>query len=117
MSQYVRLEVRRLGELFVATIKRTHIGSIAGVDSNVGSRKNFNQNQRKFERFVEKISLPQIEIQRKAFSATLKRALEWFLARMDQLVTLQFGTFDKRFATFGTNVNAWAMGVQMFAHG
>lgn len=68
MRQYVRLEIGRLGELLVATVKRTHIRPVAGVDADVR---------------------PQIEVERKPFAAAVKRALERLLACVDQLVALQ----------------------------
>ena len=42
--------------------------------------------------------------------------LKWLLSSMHQLVALQFAWFHKRFATFGTDMHPWTMGVQMFTH-
>ena len=58
----VRLEVCRLCKFLIAPIKWAHIGPVARMDSNVGSK---------------------VEIEAEAFSASFKGALEGFLPGMD----------------------------------
>ena len=60
----MRFEVGGLRKLLVAPVEWTNVGSIPGVDSDVSSK---------------------VEVQRKAFAATLKRALKRFLPGVDQL--------------------------------
>ena len=38
MCEYMWLEIGRLGELFIATIKGANIGSISSMDTNMGTK-------------------------------------------------------------------------------
>lgn len=91
----MRLEVRRLCELFTTSVEWTHIRSIASVDSHVSAK---------------------IEVETKPFTTSFERALKWFFARVHQLMSFKFGTFDKGFAAFCTHVYPWPVRMQMFTH-
>lgn len=43
--------------------------------------------------------------------------LEGFLPCVNKLVTFEFGALDKGLATFGTDVHAGSVGVEMLSHG
>lgn len=60
--------------------------------------------------------LPQIEIQRESLATSIECTLERLLAGVNQLVALQFGTFDKRLATLGTHMHPGTVCVQVFSH-
>lgn len=45
-----------------------------------------------------------------------KTHLERLFASMNQLMSLEFGTFDKRFSTFGAHVDTRSVCMQMLPH-
>ena len=95
MCQNVRFEVGRLSKLFVASVEWADIGPVTRVDSHMS---------------------PEVKVKRKPLATPFKGALERLLARVDQLMSFQLGALDKGLSTFGTDVNTWTVGVQVFSH-
>ena len=96
VSEDVRFEVGRLSKFLIASIKWADIRPIARMDAYVR---------------------PKIEIQGKSLPTSFKGALERFFACMDQLMSFQFGRFNKGFPTFSTNMDTGTMSMQMLSHG
>ena len=59
----------------------------------------------------------EIEVERELLATAFEGALERLLAGVDELVTLELGRLHKGLATFVAHVDAWAVRVQVFAHG
>ena len=114
MSQDMRLQISGLREFLRAPIKGAHVWPVTC----------------KIELFI--IIFPwlvykhtcmnsdmssKIEVEGKSLPTSFKSALEWFLAGMNQLVSLQFTRFHKRFATFSTNMDTGTVSMEMLSHG
>lgn len=91
----MRLEVRRLRELFTASVERTYVRPIASVDSHVSAK---------------------IEVETKPLATSFERTLKRFLARVHQLVPFELGTLDESFAAFRAYMYPRPVRMQVLAH-
>jgi len=95
MSENMRFEVCRLGELFIASVEGADVGPVTGVDPDVG---------------------PKVEVEREPLAAALEGALEGFLAGVHQLVALELGALHEGLAALGAHVDARPVGVEVLPH-
>ena len=91
----VRFEVSGLGELLVASVERTHVGSVARVDPDVSA---------------------QVKVQRESLAAAFERALEGLFTRMHQLMPLQLGALHEGLSALCAHVHPRPVGVQVLTH-
>ena len=84
VSEDVRFEVGGLSKFLVTSVEGTDVGPVARVNPHVR---------------------PQVEVEREAFAAAFECALERLLARVHQLVPLEFRRLDERFAALSAHVD------------